>query len=221
MPSSGVWPSQRCLCKKPKWFKSLFVTALNTSPVPCILTKSRKSGENIQRKLLWSAGAWRKEIPDNQPKSLTRSLLLACRTLRLLVNFKIQTLHWTLHSLSECGKLLPFVMSQEKKVEKIRFSTFALKDTKIDYSRLISPFRYKAIPAEAQVNLSPRPLVSVLQATTYKSVPLCLMELFRVSSVPARISTSTHPIFGGGGKVPFAVLWEALYNLTLQDTSAF
>lgn len=33
-----------------------------------------------------------------------------------------------------------------------------LQDTKIGYSKLISPFRYKSIPAEGQVNLSARPL---------------------------------------------------------------
>ena len=61
---------------------------------------------------------------------------------------------------------------------------------------LISPFRYnKTNLPEGQVNLSASPLVSVMQATTYKSVPLCPIDLRGVSSVLARISTSTYPSF--------------------------
>lgn len=53
-------------------------------------------------------------------------------------------------SLSGCGKLLSFVTSQKKKWKKDVFSIFTLQDTQTDYSRLISPFWYKAIQGSGE-----------------------------------------------------------------------
>lgn len=101
---------------------------------------------------------------------------------------------------------LPFVNSQKGK-KKRSFSIFTLQDTQgLDLTL--------HIPPEEQIKLSTSPLVSVTQATPYKSVPLCPMDLLGVSSVLARTSTSTHSSFLSlGDRNCFALLWEALYDL--------
>lgn len=89
------------------------------------------------------------------------------------------------------GSWTSFCQLSEKKKKRKKSFSICYKIHK----GLISPFRYKAIPPEGQMNLSASPLVSVMQVTTYKSGPLCPMALLGVSPVLARISPFTHPSF--------------------------
>lgn len=69
------------------------------------------------------------------------------------------------------------------------------------------------------MNLNSRPLFSVMQATTYKSALPWPMELWGLLS-PSKDKHFHIPQFcEKKKKIPFALLWEPLHNLTLQGTS--